>query len=240
MIDKPFFSIIGSCVTRDSLEFIQGRKVTYYLARSSLCSIFSNQPTMNELELLEIYKDAHDFYKDCIKHDVFKTGLVQLGSFNSPIIIDLIEERVPLGILPSGAVVTSSQPARMFSNLDSLLLTKVEAFSDEHLMIFESSMKSCSIFFTNRQVFIHKALYVDSMQKFNENIVLNKMYDMLLNAIPHAFLIEAEDGSRVENENHKWGLAPYHYIDSYYKSFVDILSEHVSSVKLNNSMSMNK
>lgn len=234
----PSFSILGSCVTRDALEFINNNECVFYLARSSICSIFSKQPSTEEVQLLNISNDAHNFHKGCIEHDVFKTGIEQLGAFNNPIIIDLIEERVPLGVLPSGAIVTSSQTSRMYSNLDNLLESKIKEFSNEHLILFESSMQDCSEFFSDKKVFIHKALYVDDMQKSNENAVLNTMYGMLLKAIPHAILIEPEP--KIANNNHKWGLAPYHYIDLYYKSFVNLLSEHDNSVHINSSMSMNK
>lgn len=238
MILEPRFSIVGSCVSRDSIEFIERRECAFYLARSSLCSIFSHPPVIDDISDFILFEDAHYFHKDSIVHDLKKTGLSKLNQFDAPVIIDLIEERVPLGVLRSGGLVTLSQAARMYSNLNDIVVSRVKEFSDAHLSLFEQSMKACAEFFHGKEVFIHKALYVDSMQKSNENSVLQLMYEMLLKAMPSAILIEPD--FRYENENHKWGLAPYHYKDEYYKSFVNMLSQHVECVRINNSVSMNK
>lgn len=211
------FAIFGSCVSRDALEFIQDGHCLLYVARSSIVSATSKLPGAGELDNLLIDEKAHRFHQESIEYDVRKTGLSALSSTNCPVIVDLIEERVPLGVLASGSLVTLSQAAGAYSNLKSLVKRVVQPFSDEHIELFAASLEQVAETLRGKKVLVHKSMYAEDGEKRRENVVLERMYGLLINAL-QATIIEPDFA--ISSTTHKWGLAPYHYVDSYYKSFV--------------------
>lgn len=196
-------SILGSCVSRDAIEFLEDFNCNTYIARSSLVSIFSQKPTNDELKDLQL-KDCHLFHEKCILNDINKEAINLLPLLNKDIlIVDFIEERVPLGKFNSGAIVTLSQASRLYSNLDNIVSKKILPFSDEHLEIFKNTLKTNSSIFDGLNIILHTVYYADDLIKGNENLVLQQMYTAFLEAVPHALLIEPS--SRISNPNHKWG-----------------------------------
>lgn len=233
------FSVVGSCVSRDAIEFIDNIECPMYIARSSLVSIFSKAPIEEEIKKLEIQSEIHRFHRDCIVDDIFKNSITKIAnSDNEYIIIDLIEERVPLGIFESGSIVTLSQASRLYSNLESLVSKKILPFTEEYMNLFIQMIDQIDIL-NNSKIIIHKALYAESMERNNENEKLNFMYEVLHQNLKKSIMIEPD--SRYVNATHKWGVAPYHYIDEYYKSFVSKLSLAINQpISLKNLHTLNK
>lgn len=63
--------------------------------------------------------------------------------------------------------------------------------------------------------------------EFNNN-VLNYYYEEFTKNLPNARLIEISTNP-LATVNHRWGLAPYHFTDDYYKEAIVQLKRIISS-----------
>lgn len=112
-------------------------------------------------------------------------------------------------------------------------------FTQEYLELFEYKVSQNLNYFDGIKIVLHKAFYVESMQKDNENIFLQKIYNVIVKNFKSIIVIEPE--YRIANDKHKHGLAPYHYIDSYYLSFLKTLELKLNEkINLKLNFSMNK
>jgi lysophospholipase L1-like esterase len=215
--------IFGSCVSRDAVEFAQGLRVGKYLARQSAVSAVSNPPARETLDALQFKEGTHPFRRRVVEEDFRKTALSELAQQDGVLLLDLIEERVPIGVTPCGALVTYSKAASEFSNARSLIQRMIAPYSDEHRDLFRKSIPVFAERIGPRPVVIHRALYAEGDWNFERaNRVLGEFYDLAAKRLKSATVIEVEP--RVSSASHKWGLAPYHYIDAYYRSFVEQFS----------------
>ncbi|MEO6173289.1 MAG: DUF6270 domain-containing protein [Arenimonas sp.] len=226
------FSIFGSCVSRDALEFVNSAKVVDYHARQSVISVVSQKPDTQWLELLEVEPTAHEFHQRCIVDDVNKYTFQKIEKCDASDriwVIDFIEERVPVGLTPCGNFVTVSQAATSFSNINKLPLQRIVAYSPEHIALFEKAIKQFAQILSGKRVVLHKAFYATIAKdaigiSSSANVVLEYFYDLASKHMPQAMLLEVESSFVNASETHKWGLAPYHYQDDYYLRFVEKLS----------------
>lgn len=221
-------NIWGSCVSRDAVEFASGAKMGMYCARQSVVSSVATPVSHETLQGLEFKEDTHPFHRRLVEEDFLKTSLPQLCDKhpNGTLILDLIEERVPIGVTKCGTYVTFSQAASGFSNARSLISRMVQPYSEEHVELFAAAIKNFGSRLANRTVVIHKALYAKGDWEFEAaNRTLSNFYDMALKSLNSWIVIEVTDGLRVSSPNHKWGVAPYHYVDKYYQDFVEQFAE---------------
>lgn len=218
----------GSCVSRDSIEFIHTAKVRNYCARQSIVSAVSNKPHSGTIQALSIREGTHNFHRRCIEHDFSKVSLDLLNqteNVDTPLVVDLIEERMPLAVTKCGELVTYSQAAREFSNINELVERRIPQFSQEYVDLFEKSVNVFADRLKDRIVVIHKAFYAKGDWEFTKaNEVLEYFYKKMILAFGNSIAVEVEEEFRISEANHKWGIAPYHYVDAYYMRFVDLMS----------------
>jgi hypothetical protein len=197
--------------------------VNFRLSFTVVSSVTSpvSQETFRALEFKD---ETHSFHRRLVEEDFLKTSLSQLCKKhpNSVLIFDLIEERVPIGLTLCGTYVTFSQAASGFSNARSLLSRLIKPYSDEHVELFGKAIKDFAAKLSNRTVVIHKALYAEGDWEFETaNRVLSDFYDMAIKSLNSSVVIEVVNGLRASSPTHKWGIAPYHYVDGYYQDFVE-------------------
>lgn len=221
-------NIWGSCVSRDAVEFASGAKMGMYCARQSVVSSVATPVSQETFQALEFKEGTHPFHRRLVEEDFLKTSLTQLCERhpNGALIFDLIEERVPIGVTKCGTYVTFSQAASGFSNARSLISRMIQPYSDEHVELFATAINDFAGRLANRTVVIHKALYAEGDWEFETaNRVLSDFYDMAVKSLNSSVVIEVVDGLRASSSSHKWGVAPYHYVDDYYQDFVEQFAE---------------
>jgi hypothetical protein len=215
-------SIIGSCVTRDALEAVQGLTIGPYLARTSLASIASEPAAwINELEI-EYTTQAVPWHRRLVAADFEKTHDEQLAAMaGGYVVIDLIEERVHLVETAPGQYVTRTQILSAMSNFDSLVPKHLPIFSETGLAIWLSALPRF-VAMLGRHVppertIVHRAMYAPVRYDADHaNRYLHQMYDALGDALGDATVITPSAEVFRAAPDHKWGPAPFHFVDTYY------------------------
>lgn len=216
----------GSCVSRDSLEFSDSIKIGKYCARSSIISAVAPPAAMDTINKLELKKDIRPFHRRVIDEDLHKTALQALDGKNI-LIVDFMEERVPVGLTLCGTYITYSRVLNKYSsNGKQLLQRMIQPYSDEHIELFLEAIDRFAQKIGDKHVFIHKALYAKTNREFKkENEILSLYYEKAAQAFSKSTVIEVDAAFRISNPGHRWGAAPYHYIDEYYRQFLKELSQ---------------
>jgi hypothetical protein len=214
-------AILGSCVSRDTASFSAEMEVQLYCARQSIASIVTSRVSNDLFDKLVLDKNISSFHQRCIEEDLTKSTLIKIARLpeGMPVLIDLIEERVPLGRTACGSIVTLSETAALFSNLETLVTETIKPWSGKHLKLFAKALPRLATALEHRPVLIHRAFYAEDQRMFPRiNDTLAHMYDLLSSALPNARQIEVAAELRKGEVHHKWGPGPYHYIDAYYKA----------------------
>ncbi|MBD8028609.1 hypothetical protein H9636_18400 [Ureibacillus sp. Re31] len=231
--------ILGSCVTRDAFAFVEHNfELSSYHPRSSLISIYSSPIHIKKegIDLKSEYQQRlvyMDMTKSFYKH--IKETIADI------LIIDFMDER--LGVLKTNNTYITHSDELKLSKLKLLLDYEIMEFNDEYLEMWEIS----ALKFTHdikkrpfKKIILHKAFYMDTyINKDGEkvlftdsetvkriesrNILLNHMYQFIERNLQNITVIEPHGFSA--NENHKWGLTPFHYEQSYYQYFIDQLKQ---------------
>lgn len=218
------FAIFGSCVTRDPFQFSEGVSIPLYCARQSLASSASQRASAEFLSQVKFSERIAAFHQRSIESDIGKTALNKLRKLppEVPVLIDLIEERTPLGVTPENTIVSLSEAAQKFSNLPELIVEEIPPWSELHAELFSAAVPSLASALEGRKVVIHRALYAENHGKFpGINTRLSSMYDEILAAIPSALSLDVSPELRLSEPDHMWGYAPFHYVDGYYHAVLD-------------------
>ena len=235
-------NIFGSCVTRDALEFAQGLAVGKYCARQSVISAVAPPPAPKTLAALRFNPGTHPFHKRCVEEDFAKTTLARLADrvLDEFVIVDFIEERMPLAETRCGTFVSYSQVATQYSNAAELVVRLVPAYSIEYVMLFARALERFAAGLQGRPVVLHRAFYApDGGEHDRANRTLACLYDLATDALRPRAVIEVEPVLRAASATHKWGAAAYHYVDAYYRDFVGryaLQAQHGIAVKAGFSM----
>lgn len=215
-------SIIGSCVTRDALEVIAGLKIGQYIARTSLASVVSEpSPWASGLELT-FTDQAYPWHRRVAQADLAKTHEDQMEQMaGGHVVIDLIEERVEIVETEPGHYVTRSQILAAMSNFDDFAPRPIRIFSEPGFEAWSGALPRFAALLERHvpqdRTLIHRAMYAsddDEGQRANHYLAL--MYDALAKALPGARVITPSAEVFRAEPNHRWGPAPFHYVDDYY------------------------
>jgi len=215
-------AIHGSCVSRDFAEF-ENWNVVNYQARSSMCSK-TGVPTQYDKNLLSGI--GSNFQKRMVEWDLASRPF---NSENADLILmDLIDER--FDIFQHGMTVsTISQAyhdAKIVTSIPGIS-RRVERGSEEHFEFFTKGVERFSKDI-DKPVILHNArwsthyLVDNKLRKFEReefhlknNNLLDAFSEILLEYIPFLDVVSSPD-LLISDPNHKWGLAPFHYISEYY------------------------
>jgi hypothetical protein len=227
----PTYSLIGCCVSRDAADL--GReplpKPVHFVSRTRIQSLVST-PSPIAPEDIDL---SSAFQRRTIVEDHRKTALHPLAVIDHPIVIDLIDERWPLGDTGSG-LVTSTSYFRS-AGLDKLpgftpVKNDVELAADGP---FATAVREFVTRLPQQPVLIHRAFWAshhttgepvnDLKITRKNNNWLEHAYAILEKALGDRALppVEVDASLRVGDPDHRWGPGPYHYIDEYYTEFCD-------------------
>ena len=215
-------SIVGSCVTRDVLQVVDGLEIGPYLARTSLASIAS--PVQRKLRLADVQfaADVHPWHMKLITADFEKSHDEMIAEMaGGYVVIDLIEERVELFRPAFRRYLTRGQILAQKSNIDSLLGGPVRIFSPKGQRIWMRALPRFATMLRaavpNERVIVHRALYAgDDAAAQRANGYLSTMYDALEAAFPGCTSVRPSAEVFAADPQHKWGPAPYHFVDAFY------------------------
>ena len=196
-----------------------------YRARSSLHTFFSPGLSLEELPDLSLINS--NWQKKMVEHDLLRTPL-ELTDSNF-IIIDFIDDRFQK--------VLYKQKLASFSNELIQILTEGTydvAFKQGSVKDLEHWRKSClefSRFMAGNEIKIvlHKSRFAKkhfdghNMVENENQPFIKQMNDLLeiyeeifLETFPEALTLDVKEELIISDPNHKWGLAPFHYVPEYY------------------------
>lgn len=237
-------NIFGSCVTRDILEYDKKNFTAgEYIARESIISFLSNPFFFHAEDILL----PSTFQRKQLIQDLEKSGLKKLKSNPGDLlVIDFIEERFDIGKV-NGTYITISNEWNQ-SNLSNLYFVKKYSKKLWHGKVyfrFKNLKKYIHIFTKNllsiykeEQIVIHEVYLADTYidengiyHSFSENVIyynkkinqiLRYMYFCLKTELPQAYILNISD-KYAAKKNHKWGLAPMHFQEEYYKNAAGLI-----------------
>ncbi len=216
-------AIHGSCVSRDFAEFMSW-PVSNYQARSSFATKSTDSVGFDESCLMGI---SSPFQQRMVRWDLLKRKFdVGDGVF---LMIDLIDERFDVYLVGESSV-TRSKPFHDCGVLESISGQKIrlERGGDEYIRLFKEGLAVFSEW-VDVPIILHRANWASLMrteqgdeameniiQIERENILLERLYSLAENALNPILVVESSS-LLIADPNHKWGLAPFHYIPEYYE-----------------------
>ncbi len=243
---KRSVGIIGSCVTRDAFVGGEHFEVTYYLARTSILSIYS-QPV--QIDEDAVSKQPSPFLRRCFRADFEKTVLAELSTAAPEIVVlDFIDER--FDVFCKGDLVVSKTwemySAGLWRGVFNQGFVDTPKFSQELLSRMRELARRFYADLTaivgSGNVYIHQAectpWYLDNDGKVCEfdaatrskNDSINMMIRLLVSAadgiIPDKNIINIMQGTRADVRN-RWGLTGFHYEAAYFSRFVQALDKAI-------------
>ena len=221
----------------------EDRKSVFVLARTSLASLFA-EPLEAFEPPAELPPGLSPFEIRMVGHDLLKTGLASLVAHRpTHLVIDLIDERFDLWIRGE-AVATRSWETELLRLADSELsgFRIVPRGSDEARRLWlDGLLRFADVLgreLPDTRVILHDArcatVYEDAVAarrplgpdwEFwpgapSRIEALNALFDdyaaALRDALHKMAVIRAPDALTLATETHRWGLAPFHYVDAYY------------------------
>lgn len=230
------YNIYGSCVSRDIFsELNLDEHIEQYQARCSLHSKVS-EPLKDE-EMPELVGIDSNWQKRMVSHDLKKSGLILTSE--DILIVDFIDER--FNIMQHGETMMTQ--SKEFNDMGiSEQLGCTQAFTRGTEQEFELWREAClkfknSLAESTPRIILHKGIFAlkypqnggySELPKRKMNLEMNRrleqyysIFDHILNPIA---VIEAPPELIIAEANHKWGLAPFHYIHEYYENIWQQLS----------------
>lgn len=227
--------IYGSCISRDTLELApqQGIELAGYLARSSLVSAFARRPT----QLLGTSAQVRSsFQRRMLDADAQKSLPNVLRSLQYDLLlVDIVDER--FNVLAKGAERLTDSPALRESEYmtnSAASWKRVTSGSDEHFSAWTNAL--------NRMLTSVRALPDSPPVAFLDadwattvagggstselrhagrtpeaaNELYSRYREYFRSKIPAERVIRPPSTVTVSDPDHKWGLAPFHYVQGFY------------------------
>lgn len=228
-------AIIGSCVTRDSLELLESNEVELvaYYARSSLASACSDRKFLD----VDTSTIESAFQRRIVGYDLEKTFLmfVKTGEFDL-LFYDPIDERFDL-LRNDGALATRSNEYLRAEGPDGP--EQIRSGSTEFYELWERGWERLIAELDaagKRDRFrVNAAFWADAHESGDDaapgsasstaeaNKFLSKLYERMAIDVPAEQFYRYHDEHLVSAEQHKWGPGPFHYVESFYRHFVSML-----------------
>jgi hypothetical protein len=237
--NPPTYSVIGCCVTRDAAEI--GRdplpRPVHYVSRTRVQSLVS---TPSPIDPDDIKLDSA-FQRRTIVEDHRKTSLDPLDGIDHPIVMDLIDERWPLGDTGSGLVTATTyfRAAGLNKKAGYTAVGNDYDLADDGP--FATALTELVSRLPKQPVLVHRAFWASHTtagEPVNDleitrrnNLWLERAYAMLEAALGDRALapVEVDTALRVADPDHRWGIGPYHYVDEYYTELSDQVRKSIAN-----------
>lgn len=234
-MDEPLkIMILGSCVSRDVVRVAEDAPLdlSCYIARTSFGSGFLEKPLPRGL--VDLDKLTSPFQRRMVEFDVLKKlpGQLRAREFDL-LVVDLIDERFMLLETDDKRLCTASR---------ELLSTGVDPKKDfarsivpgtdlhfdywvrgwERFLEIMRELGRVEDIRVNEVYWAHDTVDGTSMKPEEVTMVgganayLERLHDHIRKTLPASQIISFPRESFLADPNHKWGLTPFHFSDSYY------------------------
>lgn len=246
--------IIGSCVSRDAWE-LGGAcdfDISDYVARTSLASSFARP-----YELPTEFSCKSDWQRRMLEIDCGKNleGMIRSSDFDI-ILVDFIDERFEL-LEKDGSVATSSvayqgaslgqqaieQGYQVLPNNDPRRNSMWARGWQDLCRIALETNPHCTIVMNQVQWGYHPSLpaWLTPEKTEEANRILRNFYHIAERISGNNLVsIKYDTSLFTPDDNHKWGMAPFHYTQPFYQHTISKLNEiaiQISSSKIPRSFS---
>lgn len=223
--------ILGSCVSRDAINTadpLEYRLAAYY-ARSSFASL-SSQPVADLPALSSI---ESNFQRRMVAADMDKSVLQEVQKSDYDILlVDFIDERFNVLKVSDEQIITISNEykkakignytGKVLSNISTEKFVYWKHGFDRFVEILKSSgnlskLKILKVFWSVKtsngvKIEAYPEDYIAQQNKY-----LNELYAYVSATIGSHYLVSFSDEDFISDENHRWGLEPFHYVSDFYQ-----------------------
>jgi hypothetical protein len=230
-------SIFGSCVTRDAFsEFAVDFKLIDYYARSSFASLSFKAYKGGAIDLTTINSG---FQRRMINRDSCKSFWDFIQIYNDILVVDFTDDRFPLIEFQDGSALTlSAELGKVRKSIPNFIHAKsIDPFSLEYFEKWKLGWEKFVDLMKRKgnldNVIINKAFWATKdnhgIELPNQNMIYKanehhlKVYETCARDLPESQFICYPNHLFVASSEHKWGNAPFHFIDELYLTFLDQL-----------------
>lgn len=224
-------NILGSCVTRDCFNFQDDPELKLnYIARQSIASFCSSPTRDNFIKGITFNDGLPKMEKSMTILDMNKKYM-DILDVKYPIIIDFIEERFFLLKYMRSYLTYSIGMSK--TNIMEKKVQRISSFTPNRLRF---TMKFMDKFIEKigcfDKIILHRAFYDESFPNFYRDIAyineyLDTLYTYMESKIPNIHTISIPQNLIKNMPEHRWSPAPYHFIDDYYKCFMEQLYDYL-------------
>lgn len=247
----PRLLVIGSCVSRDILNFLDRDKVVLadYYARSSLAALTTQPAGLCPSQLENI---ASPFQRRTVERettkDLYRNGIASIAA--DAILIDLIDERFDVYEAAPDVLITASvelYQSGFFADKDRDCTQWIRTGSERHRSLWQRGVER---FFEKlkahgleQRVIVNKVFWTDQLEdgtplpnddrqkRLLANEHLKWMYGELERYVPVERWLVADAQHLRASSNHRWGVAAFHYVDAYYHEMAAKLVEMIAAIR---------
>jgi hypothetical protein len=248
MIENPgpvrHYFLYGGCVSRDAFSYLNSEsRLSGYVARQSLISAM-NAPA----KFVKPQPLASSFQMRNLTGDI-KSNLVPLLETAVPspdaVVMDLLVERLGVARIRGGSYVTMSSELKRSKGLEAAKgLTRFIRFgTDEHFQLWcQAAQKFVShldrLKLKDKTIVIETpwATHTIDGEEIPPSFGLapdeaNRMYRRYFDFCEHTLKLRKhviDPADTYSTHGHKWGVAPYHYVDSAYEGLSKVMKSIAS------------
>ena len=235
--------IYGSCVSRDTFEYLPGEQFTLvkYVARQSLISAFSRADVTIDLSGLE-----SNFQRRMVEDDVagsLPRLLAETAGDTDILLWDLADERLGVYRTPDGTYLTRSVEAIRAGLAEHAAgaWVHVPFGTDEHFDLWCAALEQFAHLrkqtgLADRTLLLQvpwaartteggPAPASFGMQAEEANALFER-YFAAAGDDPALKTVRIEDRDAVSDTDHRWGTAPFHYSPVVYRRLTDSIHAH--------------
>lgn len=226
--------IFGSCVSRDAIEFLMpedGIVLAEYYARSALASAFHPEPVKDRFS----ERISSAFQRRQVQRDFrrsFATSLPDLAF--DILLVDFTDERFRLFELADGRLVTVSAELRRAAFPSGLRGRFIEPFGEDHFRLWEAGWRRLVTDLAARghldRLRINHAPWAERTEAGSRfaapntpeliaaaNAHFEILVQRALQDIAPSQVYRYETALLQGKIGHRWGAAPFHYVDAFYR-----------------------
>lgn len=217
--------ILGSCVSRDALEIATERfEITRYIARTSMASIgmkaVANDDIRRQVEALQ-----SPFQRRMLLNDLDKTTAALLADTpHDLLLLDFVDERFNLVLSDSTLFSMSGELEKSGVDISGMSLVAPE--SDAFLALWLTGLDRLMRSVDRSKVVLNRVYWAEHFPDGTDvsstgwirrsNAQLQRLYDAV-DKYSRLLRIDYPSEVVVADPGHRWGVAPYHYIDAFYQ-----------------------